>query len=79
MPNKENVLVKRYIFENKNNMELNVSLLIHSGLLTNSNNQVSGSYKEEALMQYTHDYTFSIFSKETPSSFTKRLSCTKKG
>ena len=69
IPNKENVLVKRYIFENQNTIDLNVSLLIHSGLLTNSNNQVSGAYKEEALMQYTHDYTVSIFSKETPSSF----------
>ncbi|MBQ9298618.1 MAG: hypothetical protein IJ223_06330 [Clostridia bacterium] len=69
VPNKENVLVKRYVFENKHNIDLNVSLLLHSGLLTNSNNQVSGAYKEEALMQYTHDYTVAIFSKETPSSF----------
>ena len=69
VPNKENVLVKRYEFKNEHNIDLNVSLLIHSGLLTNSNNQVSGSYKEEALMQYTHDYTFSTFSKQTPSSF----------
>ncbi len=69
VPNKENVLVKRYTFENQNTMPLEVKLLLHSGLLTNSNNQVSGAYKEEALMQYTHDFTVSIFSKETPHSF----------
>lgn len=69
VPNKENVLVKRYTFENENTIDLNVKLLIHSGLLTNSNNQVSGAYKEEALMQYTHDYTVAIFSKQTPNSF----------
>ena len=69
IPNKENVLVKRYTFENQNTIALNVNLLIHSGLLTNSNNQVSGAYKEEALMQYTHDYTVAIFSKQTPHSF----------
>jgi len=69
IPNKENVLVKRYTFENQNTIDLNLRLLLHSGLLTNSNNQVSGAYKEEALMQYTHDYTVSIFSKQTPSSF----------
>ena len=69
VPIKENVLVKRYTFENGNTIDLNVNLLLHSGLLTNSNNQVSGAYKENALMQYTHDYTVSIFSKETPLSF----------
>ena len=68
VPIKENVLVKRYMFENGNTIDLDVNLLLHSGLLTNSNNQVSGSYKENALMQYTHDYTVSIFSKEVPLS-----------
>ena len=69
VPNKENILIKRYVFENENTIDLDVKLLIHSGLLTNSNNQVSGAYKEEALMQYTHDYTVAIFSKRTPHSF----------
>ena len=69
VPTKENVLVKRYTFENNNNIDLKVNLLLHSGLLTNSNNQVSGAYKENALMQYTHDYTVSIFSKQEPLNF----------
>lgn len=69
VPMRENVLIKRYTFENKNSIDLNINLLIHSGLLTNANNQVSGAYKEETLMQYTHDYTFSIFSKQSPLSF----------
>lgn len=69
VPMKENVLVKRYTFENQNSIDLKVNLLLHSGLLTNSNNQVSGAYKEEALMQYTHDYTVATFSKQTPLSF----------
>lgn len=69
VPIKENILIKRYTFENQNSIDLNVNLLLHSGLLTNSNNQVSGAYKEEALMQYTHDYTVAIFSKQTPLSF----------
>ena len=43
IPNKENVLVKRYTFENQNTIDLNLRLLLHSGLLTNSNNQVSGA------------------------------------
>ena len=69
VPIKENVLIKRYTFENKNTIDLNLNFLIHSGLLTNSNNQVSGSYKDETLMQYTHDYTLSIFSDQKPLSF----------
>lgn len=66
---KENILVKRYKFINNNNIDLNVDLLLHSKLLSNSNNSVSGLYKDQTLMQYMHDYTFAIFSKKEPLSY----------
>ena len=66
---KENILVKRYKFINNNNINLNVDLLVHSKLLSNSNNSVSGLYKDQTLMQYMHDYTFAIFSKKEPLSY----------
>ncbi len=58
----KNVIVKKYKFKNKNNIDLNVSFIIHSALLTNDNNQVSGYYVNDSLVQYMHDYTFSICS-----------------
>ena len=69
VPMKENVLVKKYKFINNHNIDLNVDLLFYSTLLSNDNNVVSGLYKDGALMQYMHDYTFSIFSKNKPLSY----------
>ena len=38
-------------------------------MLSSTNNAVSGLYKNENLMQYMHDYTFTIFSKKEPLSY----------
>ena len=59
---KNSVLVKKYEFENKNNIELNVNFLVHSKLLTDYNNMVSGEVKNNTLIQYCHDYTMYTFS-----------------
>ena len=69
VPMKENVLIKKYVFKNENEIDLNVDLLFHSTLLSDQNNFVSGLYKEEALIQYMHDATMAIFANETPKSF----------
>ena len=66
---KENILVKRYKVINNNNIKLNVDLLIHSKLLSSNNNVVSGLYKDQTLIQYMHDYTLAIFSKNKPLSY----------
>lgn len=69
VPQKENVLIKRYIFKNQNSINLNVNFLLHSKLLNNSNNKVSGIFKDNVLMQYTHDYTVSFISATPALSF----------
>ena len=69
VPVKENILVKKYKFINNHNIDLNIDLLFHSKLLSNENNAVSGIYKDKALMQYMHDYTFAMFSKKEPLSY----------
>ena len=69
MPIKENVLVRKYVVENEHEIPLDVNLLVYSKLLTDKNNTVSGLYKNESLMQYMHDYTLSIFSKQKPLSY----------
>lgn len=67
-PIKENVLVKRYKFKNENAIDLELNFLVHSKLLTDDNNQVSGYKKDDILLQYMHDYTFAIFSNSKISA-----------
>ena len=66
---KENLLIRRYKFENKNSIDLNLRFLAYSKLFTNINNDACGFVKNNALLQYTHDYTVCTFAKEDISSF----------
>lgn len=58
----KNVLIRKYKMKNENSIDLDISFIAHSSLLTNNNNQVSGYYKNNTLFQYMHDYTFTICS-----------------
>ena len=69
VPTKENILVRKYILKNEHDIELNVDMLLYSKLISDENNKVSGMYKDESLVQYMHDYTLSIFSKNKPLSY----------
>ena len=60
---KENVLVKRYTFINENNIELDVKFLIHSELLSDQNNFISGMKIDTGMIQYAHDFSIATFSK----------------
>ena len=60
---KESVLVKRYVFENNNSIDLNTNFLIHSKLLSNENNMVGSKICGNGLMQYCHNDMVCIFSK----------------
>ena len=59
----ENILVKRYKFVNENIIDLDINFLIHSKLISTDNNPVSGLCKNNALLQYMHDYSLCVFSK----------------
>lgn len=61
---KDNLLVRRYHFKNNNNIDLNLHFLAYSKLFTNINNDACGFFKNDALLQYTHDYTVCTFAKE---------------
>lgn len=69
IPITENVLVKNYRFKNQNTIDLDVNLLLHSKILSNENNDTCGFFKDDALIQYNHDYSVCIFSKEKPLSY----------
>lgn len=61
---KKDVIVKQYIFENNNSINLNINFLVHSKLIYEENNAVGSQIKNNALIQYCHDYAIGIFSKE---------------
>ena len=65
----ENILVKNYRFINQSNRELAINLLLYSKVLTNINNDTCGFFKDDCLIQYNHDYSLCIFSKEKPMSY----------
>ena len=67
---KEDILVKKYIFINENNIPLDVKFLIHAELLSDHNNFVSGMKIDTGMIQYAHDFSVATFSKSH-----KLLSC----
>ena len=69
VPIKENILVRSYCFKNESNINLKVNLLAYSQLLTNINNDTSGFVKNDCLIQYNHDYSVCMFSKEKLLSY----------
>ncbi len=61
---KNSVLIKRYVFENNNIIDLDINFLIHSKLLSDFNNMVGAKIEDNMLVQYCHSNTIYMFSKE---------------
>lgn len=66
---KDDLLVRRYHLKNNSNIDLNLNFLVYSKLFTNINNDACGFFKNDALLQYTHDYTVCTFAKEKVDSY----------
>lgn len=60
---KDSILIKRYIFENHNTIDLNVNFLVHSKLLSDNNNMMGSKMINNILMQYSHNDAVYMFSK----------------
>lgn len=69
VPMDENILVKNYVFKNENIIDLNVNFLVHSKALTNMNSDTCSYCKNDCLIQFTHDNSICIFSKEKMLSY----------
>lgn len=65
---KKDVIIKHYVFENGGSIDLNVNFLVHSKLIYEENNSVGAQIKNNALIQYCHDYALATFSKDKISS-----------
>ena len=63
VPLDKDMLIKKYVLKNENNIDLNVNFLVYSKLLSNFNNMISSKIDSNVCMQYSHDYTYCIFSK----------------
>lgn len=59
----KNVMIKKLVFTNENTIDLNINFLIYSKLLSSFNNMVGTKIENNIFMQYSHNYTYCIFSK----------------
>ena len=59
----QNVMIKKLVFTNENTIDLNINFLIYSKLLSSFNNMVGTKIENNIFMQYSHNYTYCIFSK----------------
>ncbi len=64
IPIKENILIRNYKITNNSKVDFNMNFLVYSKVLSNLNNDASGFVKEECLIQYNHDFSVCVFSKE---------------
>ena len=69
VPINKDIIIKKYTFKNHNTIDLDLNFLLYSKLITDINNKVSGYYKDNSLIQYMHDYTFGVFSKQDALSY----------
>ena len=64
-----NINERKFLFKNESDKTLNVNLLVYSKILTNINNDTCGYIKNDTLIQYNHDYSVCLFSKEKFSAY----------
>ena len=50
----KNVVIKKIIFKNENTIDLNISFLVYSKLLSSFNNMVGTRVENDIFMQYSH-------------------------
>ena len=60
----KDVIIKKYVFTNNNSIDLNINFLVHSKTLSSYNNQAGSYITEEALIQYSHNFTCAIFANQ---------------
>ena len=61
---KQNVCVRNYVFENHHAIDLDIHILAHSKLISNSNDRVGSRIGENGMVQYSHNYAICTFSNQ---------------
>ena len=57
------ILVKKYIIKNENDIDMNLNFIVNSKILSSSLENYGSRIFENGIVQYNHNYTFCIFSK----------------
>ena len=60
---KEDILIKKYSFINESHIDQDIKFLIHSELLTDQNNFISGLEIDRGMIQFAHDFSIATFAK----------------
>ena len=60
----KNLIIRKYVFTNEHEIPLDIKFLIHSKILSDSNNFVSGKILENGILQYSHEYNIAILSND---------------
>lgn len=60
----KDVIIKKYVIRNKNNIDLNVNFLINSKVISSFNNMAGGMILNNALVQYSHNFTCAIMANK---------------
>ncbi len=60
----QDVLLRKYELKNENSIDLDIKFLVHSEVISSYNNMAGGMIENDALIQYSHNFTCAIFSKE---------------
>lgn len=63
MINKD-VILKKYTLKNNNTIDLNIDFLVNSKVVSSFNNMAGGLIADNALIQYSHNFTCAIFSNQ---------------
>ena len=58
----KNVLVRKYVFENNNSIDLDVSFVVNSRILSGNLENFGSRIIDNGIIQYNHNYSFSFFS-----------------
>ena len=61
---RENVLLKKYVFSNENSIDLDVKFVVDSKILAGSLENFGSRIIDGGVVQYNHNYAFSVFSNE---------------
>jgi len=59
-----NCIIRKYVFTNEHDINLDINFLVHSKMLTDDNNFVSGKTVENGLLQYSHEYNMAIVTND---------------
>lgn len=60
----KDVIVKKYTFTNNSKIDLKLDLIAYSKMLSSFNNMVGSLFTDNALIQYSHNFSFTLFSNE---------------